>query len=168
MNSRSRTLWIVVVVVVVIAAIAYIAYYSPIGGTSKADENAVRTDVSTFGNYLKDVSLMSTSTVAVKQNITQGYSQFITPELLTAWLSNPGQAPGRLVSSPWPDRIEIANVSRQGAGYIVTGNIIMMTSAGEAGKIPVVLQLIKENGKWLIAVYQQQTTTTQIATSTKH
>jgi hypothetical protein len=168
MNSRSRTVWIIVAIVLAIVAIALIVYYAPINGSSKADEAAVRADVTTFGNYLKDVPLSATSTDALKQDITQAYTQFVTPELLTAWITAPKQAPGRQTSSPWPERIEITNVAHQGQSYIVSGNIILMTSTGEAGKTPVVMQLIKENDKWLIAVYQEQKQQTQTATSTKH
>ena len=55
----------------------------------------------------------------------KNYGDYITPELLAKWQGDPQNAPGRMTSSPWPDRIEISNIERQPDGsYIANGKII--------------------------------------------
>jgi hypothetical protein len=66
------------------------------------------------------------------------------------------KVPGRTVSSPWPERIEIDSVQKlDSTSYTVNGKIIGMTSVemtqgGNAGETPITLTLKKVNGTWLI------------------
>jgi hypothetical protein len=65
-------------------------------------------------------------------------------------------APGRLVSSPWPDRIEIFAVTRESEdSFIVHGQIVEITSAemesgGAAATRPIALYIIHRDKGWLI------------------
>ncbi|MBV9159122.1 MAG: hypothetical protein JO019_00825 [Candidatus Kaiserbacteria bacterium] len=127
-------------------------------GDAKARET-----VTTFGAQLQMVSLMAPD---ASSTIASVYGPYVTPELLAAWEKNPSKAPGRETSSPWPDRIEITQVAPQGSGYIVHGEMVMMTSneiehGGDAGRVPVVLQVVPQDNSWRIAAFQE------IATSTK-
>jgi len=76
--------------------------------------------------------------------------------LLQEWQEDPASAPGRLTSSPWPDRIEIADFENSsGDEYQVTGEIIEVTSAekadgGAAAKRPIVLVVKRLKDHWLI------------------
>ena len=62
---------------------------------------------------------LSAPAAVVKKSMTDNYSEFVTPELLSKWESDPKNAPGRLVSSPWPDHIEILSVEKR-RGITVT------------------------------------------------
>lgn len=90
---------------------------SPVGDTT-----AVTTLVQGFSKALKDVSLLDTA--GVSSAMEKAYAVYVTPELLKAWQGNPSQAPGRTVSSPWPDRIDIYDVRKESdTAYTVTGQI---------------------------------------------
>ena len=86
----------------------------------------------------------------------ENYSDFVTPALLAKLQSNPENAPGRMVSSPWPDRIEIKSIEKVSEGtYNVKGEIIEITSleqtnGGVASKRPIILEVKKLDNKWLI------------------
>jgi len=74
------------------------------------EEGAVRYVVESFGKRLQNVSLQSPN---VAQAMREQYTEFVSPELLEAWVDDLSQAPGRMVSSPWPDRIEITEIVRE-------------------------------------------------------
>jgi hypothetical protein len=119
------------------------------------EENIVRNLVMDFGKKLQMVSLSAPQNTAA-QSMRENYSNFISPTLLANWQSDPGRALGRLVSSPWPDRIEIGTVVKISAtAYQVTGKIVEITSVekmngGSAAKRPVSLTVKKINTLWLI------------------
>jgi hypothetical protein len=126
--------------------------------TQPDDEQAVRSVVEQFGRKLQAVSLQAPPDL-VAQELQQQYAPFVAPALLDAWLKDPSQAPGRVVSSPWPDHIEITNITRNSdTQYTVTGNEIEMTSVelvngGSAGQQPVQITLEKQQGRWTITAY---------------
>ena len=167
MPAHIRNTLILATLVVVVAGL--FLYLQLSGASAAANEAAVRSTATSFGLQLKGVSLLSPD---ASTTMARAYGPYVTSQLLEQWQKNPSKAPGHLTSSPWPDRVDIDNVAPQGNGYIVTGNIIMMTSkevtnGGNAGTVPVVLQLVRENNTWLIAVYQEQSAQqpTQAATS---
>jgi len=91
-------------------------------------------------------------------DIQQSYGLYVTDALLQQWRADPAHAPGRLTSSPWPDHLAIDTITPQGAGYSVSGHIVMMTSAGESGQVPVVILVIRDANTWRIAAYQESQT----------
>ncbi|MBI5645171.1 hypothetical protein HY970_03665 [Candidatus Kaiserbacteria bacterium] len=116
-----------------------------------------------FGQELQNVSLHADPDV-VREGIREHYAPYVTENLLETWLDTPNRAPGRLTSSPWPARIEVRSATRQGSGYIVQGNVVLMTSAevehgGNAGLVPFIMQVTKEGGKWKIVAYEEPQTT---------
>ena len=119
------------------------------------DEEAVRNLVEEFGRRLALVSLQAPEDM-VQQSLEEHYGDLVTPELLERWQSNPADAPGRVVSSPWPDRIEIATVEqRSETSYEVQGHIIEITSqekaeSGVAASRAVTLSVVKVGDRWLI------------------
>jgi hypothetical protein len=121
-------------------------------------EAQVRDIAEGFGAQLKTVSLQSPFAV---EEIRENYSPYAAPGLLERWENDPSTAPGRLVSSPWPERIEITSLEkRPDGGYLVEGEIIEITSVellegGAANKIPVTMTIEKIQGSWLITAYQQ-------------
>ena len=66
-----------------------------------AEEGEVRDLVESFGKTLQTVSLLAPD--AAKE-INKRYAEYVSCPLLEKWTSDPSQAPGRTVSSPWPDR----------------------------------------------------------------
>ncbi|HEX7051386.1 MAG TPA: hypothetical protein VF188_14360 [Longimicrobiales bacterium] len=100
------------------------------GGSRAADPaaRAAAAVVERFGARLARVSLLAPDSV-VRRQIRAEYGPLVTPALLESWLRDPSAAPGRAVSSPWPDRIEVREVRRAGAGvYDVVGHVVYVTS----------------------------------------
>lgn len=116
-------------------------------------EAQTRALIEAFGSELQKVSL--TAPDAASQ-ISERYALYADASLLQVWAANPSSAPGRQTSSPYPDRIEIESVSPQGAGYIVRGSIVEVTSTGESGRTPVVIQVVPEEHGYRIVAYQAQ------------
>lgn len=127
--------------------------------TSTDEEAEIRDLVENFGKRLQNVSLLSPTAA---QDIQKEYSEFVSPALLETWMSDVSKAPGRMVSSPWPDRIEITTLTKEGSDrYVITGFVIEVTSVevnsgGAAAKIPVRVVVQKDQGHWLITEYTEQ------------
>jgi hypothetical protein len=122
------------------------------------DESEVRAVVEAFGRRLQAVSVLSPD---APEAIGEAYSEFVEPKLLEVWLLNPSEAPGRVVSSPWPDRIEVLTVAPEATGRCgVDGSVVELTSAevirgGVAGQVPVHISLEKIDGRWVIVEYRE-------------
>src|SRR3989344_1991660 len=146
-----------IVVAIAVACIALLVALWFVFGVPAGREAAARGVVEEFGLELQKVSLLDPS---ASSTIAARYSPYVAPELVAVWQKNPEGAPGRLTSSPWPDRIEVVRTTPQGEGYIMQGAVILMTGAekeGEnAGIVPVIIQVVSRDGKWLIAAYQEQ------------
>jgi hypothetical protein len=93
----------------------------------------------------------------------------VDPGLLARWEADPSQAPGRHTSSPWPDHIQITQVTQQAASYLVQGAEILKTSADTgnsySGFVPIIAQVVKENGQWRVAAYQEIATSSASTTT---
>lgn len=125
----------------------------PATATSTEAIAEVRTVVTNFGNKLKNVSLLSTSTVVTDLGLQ--YGPYLSSDLLAAWQADPSNALGRMTSSPWPDRIDITSVTQSGVNeYTVEGRVVEVTSADTASTTangyPVTLKLTQVNGTWII------------------
>lgn len=120
------------------------------------DRQAVAALVKDFGGKLQMVSLLAPKDLAA-EGIKQNYGEYVTTELLQKWMADPQSAPGRMVSSPWPDRIDIFAIEAGGNDqYMVRGEIIEVTSVelangGAAAKRPIVLTVRKIGDRWLIS-----------------
>lgn len=120
--------------------------------TKQSDEQTVRDLVEAFGKSLQKVSLQAPGEI-LKKSIHDNYSGCVSQNLIEKWISEPLSAPGRLTSSPWPDRIEIDGVEKTSDNeYIVSGSIIEITSSGSepAAKQLVILAVKKDGEHWLI------------------
>lgn len=128
------------------------------GGTV-CDESAVREVVHRFGDRMKLVSLQSPDSILVSA-IEDAYAELVTPALLQQWTSHPASAPGRDLSSPWPERIEVHSVETLDHGACsVTGELIYLTSAevargGIAARTPVRIQVVQQE-IWRISNFQK-------------
>ncbi|WP_058486473.1 M56 family metallopeptidase [Defluviitalea phaphyphila] len=116
------------------------------------DEQDIQIMVEAFGKTLKEV-LLSAPDDIVAANIKEKYGIYITSELLQKWQDNPQSAPGRMVSSPWPERIDLIKIENTDKNqYTVYGEIIEVTSAEQvAAKRPITIVVEKINDSWLIS-----------------
>ena len=120
-----------------------------------SDEEQVRELVEEFGKQLQHVSLLAPKD-QLEESLREHYSGLVSDDLIERWLDEPANAPGRLVSSPWPDRIEISSVSKSSeTAYEVQGAIIEITSeeannGGAAVERPVTLRVEQSGDRWLI------------------
>jgi hypothetical protein len=122
---------------------------------NKADEKAVADLVRSFGSKLQTVSLLAPKDI-LEKSMQENYGDYVSEALLAKWKGDPQKAPGRLTSSPWPDRIEITSIAKVSEGaYEVKGEIIEITSkekesGGVAAKRPITLSVKKISNSWLI------------------
>lgn len=173
LHYKRPVLWIGIVIVIAVAALATGMLANPKGQAAAVpdDEAAIHADddaaaansekenvanvVEAFGKKLSMVSLLAPKD-DVEQSIKENYSDYVSPQLMDAWIADPENAPGRLTSSPWPDRIEIANIEKLADdAYRVEGLVIEVTSVelengGAAAVRPITLEVRKINEKWLI------------------
>ena len=123
---------------------------------NKAEITALVED---FGSRLEKVALLAPDDL-VKKSLQENYGDLVSPLLLAEWISSPQDAPGRVVSSPWPDRIEILDIEKLAQdSYRVKGEIIEITSAeqesgGVAAKRPVTLETERIENRWRISAVQ--------------
>jgi len=122
---------------------------------SVSEPETVANLVLEFGKRLQMVSLLAPSD-SLHQSMQENYGGLAAPSLIEKWEKDPQNAPGRMVSSPWPDHIEIlTNEKREEGIYQVTGEIIELTSVeqangGIAAKRPISLIVKKSGDIWLI------------------
>lgn len=126
------------------------------GDQEQADEAAARAVVEEFGRRLKNVSLTAPPDI-VAAGMREQYGDLVLPELLERWQRDLSAAPGRVVSSPWPDRIEILAVTRTSEdAFEVKGEIIEMTSmdvveGGFSAKQAITLVVTRSGDRWQIS-----------------
>lgn len=122
--------------------------------TAVCDESAARTVVERLGERLQQVSLLAPDSIVVTE-LRRAYESLVTPELLGAWMRNPSRAPGRDVSSPWPERIEIRSVEQSGAGACrIDGEVIYATSADTAAARSAVTIEVRDADGWRISAWE--------------
>jgi hypothetical protein len=61
--------------------------------------------------------------------------------------SNRMDAPGRNVSSPWPARIDIGDVTNDGNRSVIDGDIVEVTSETDANGHRIPVRVVVENGR---------------------
>jgi hypothetical protein len=150
----------ILIIILGLAAFGGLVYYAARSNERIAGENAknaAEAVVNEFGSRLKNVSLLSPEKI-LKESIRNNYGELITPELLSDWENDPSLVPGRVVSSPWPEKIEIYDLAISPDTISVGGSVVEATSAEPAGderlKRPIDIKLSKVDGKWLISGVQ--------------
>jgi hypothetical protein len=117
------------------------------GQTQKAERV-----VEEFGRRMKNVPTSASLEIASKA-VREEYGGLVDKLLLAVWEATPSRAPGRQVSSPWPERIEIASSTNSGAEVVVIGMIVETASAGVVRRVPVEIRLRPEGDSWVIAAF---------------
>lgn len=142
--------------IIIAALFNYESGAAKITKVNNSDENTVINLVKSFGSKLQNFSLLAPKDI-VEKEMKKNYGNIVTPQLLAKWSANPLSAPGRLTSSPWPDRIEIKSTIKLSSNeYEVKGEIIEITSVekvngGYAAKRPITLKIEKIDNHWLIS-----------------
>jgi hypothetical protein len=163
-KRKSNTSLIIVIVIIIAAAIVGGVLYSKRSdapgkpSTSNNAEYAVAAITNAFGANLKMVSLVAPA-ADVAAAMDSYYKPFVTPALLATWKSDPSIAPGKKTSSPYPDKIEIASVSKlTDKTYRVVGNVMEVTNSTTgtkpASNYPMILSFENIDGVWLITNVQ--------------
>jgi hypothetical protein len=114
-------------------------------------EEKITKFIEEFGGKLQLVSLLSPEDILAK-DMEENYGGYVTEELINQWMKDPLNAPGRLTSSPWPDRIDVLKIEELTQGkYKVQGEIVEKTSS-EKDEIrrAIILNVIKSEDKFLI------------------
>jgi hypothetical protein len=120
------------------------------------EREAVVALVQSFGGRLADVPLTAPPD-RLRRLIRETYGPLVTPSLLETWLAEPSAAPGREVSSPWPDRIEVGEARRLARDrWRVAAEVVLMTSVevargGDSGREPVDIEVSRAAGGWRIS-----------------
>ncbi|QQG38245.1 MAG: hypothetical protein HYS26_01695 [Candidatus Kaiserbacteria bacterium] len=147
-RSSNRTILILIAAALLVLGVgAYIVF-----GIPAQERGAAQNLVEDFGAQLQKVSLLDPN---ASSTMAEAYSPYVQEALLAQWQRDPESAPGRLTSSPWPAAIVVDSMSKQGSGYVVSGRVALETSTGSAGQSPVVILVVKEDGRWKIAAYQE-------------
>jgi hypothetical protein len=126
-------------------------------GASTCTDPGVRQVVEQFGGRMKMVSTLAPDSIAARA-VREAYSGLVTPTLLDRWGADPAHAPGKDVSSPWPERIRIDSMAAAGTGECrVSGAIVYVTSVemangGAAALVPVTLRVVSDDG-WRISAF---------------
>lgn len=155
-----KIILIILLIILIVSAIGGLIYIRKINIENKIqlqekEEVTVRNLVESFGSRLQEVSLAAPKEIAAK-NIQESYRGLVSPQLIAEWGNDPSKAPGRLVSSPWPDRIEISSVQKVADNkYQIEGEIIEITSVevvqgGYAAKRKITLIVEKIQTRWII------------------
>ena len=113
---------------VALLALVFIGACKPSEEEQAASRTAAIEVVESFGTRLVHVNLQADSVGPITDAIRQNYGPYVTTLLLGGWLSDPGSAPGRETSNPWPSGIEVRDAQPVGRnGYDVTGDIVYVT-----------------------------------------
>ena len=79
-------------------------------GTAAADtRSAVRTVIERFGRQMQKISTLAPPE-AVRRELPTVYGNLLSSTLLADWQAHPDRVIGREGSSPWPARIEVAQI----------------------------------------------------------
>lgn len=149
----------VVAGVMALASVGGCRESTPRRADSAAVSEGCRTEarqvVEDLGRRMRNVSLLATDSL-VTRSLQGAYGSVVTPQLLQEWQATPRQAPGREVSSPWPARIAIDSIRRDGDGCRVSGAVEYVTSADTTTAIerrPVTLRVVSDRG-WRVSSYE--------------
>lgn len=111
--------------------------------------------VEAFGQNMKNVRIVVVPKETTEELIDRHYAPYVTKELLASWKRQIETTPGRELSSPWPERIEVQSVALAADGtYEVRGQVIWLAGGETVGEDAVTLQLKLEDGSWKINAYK--------------
>jgi hypothetical protein len=157
-------IWFLIVVLIGVGVWVYVQGHRVKNGIPRADavmdekaqgkaKQDIRTQVTAFGEVLKNVSLLSPTAAA---DIDRTYAPYVTTSLRAQWSAHPEIALGRMTSSPWPDHIDVIDIeATENGAYTVRATLTYLTSeeleqGGDAGTATLQMVVIQEDGTWKI------------------
>jgi hypothetical protein len=133
-TSKRYALLVAIFLIASIAAGVFYYFYSQQRSAYLAHAEALSL-VASFGDELRSVSLLAPPAELAKE-MDQHYAIFVHPDLLAKWKADPSLAPGRRTSSPYPDRIDVLNATKNPDGtFTVNGNIIEVARGAEGPQL---------------------------------
>jgi hypothetical protein len=109
-------------------------------GTAACDDATARRLAEDLGTRMKNVSLLAPP-ADVEKAMREQYAGLVTEDLFDRWIATPATAPGREVSSPWPDRIAVDSVQAD-KECKVYGTVVYRTSGGDTDtRVPVAITM---------------------------
>jgi hypothetical protein len=108
---------------------------SPTGSPNRAHATTlgtcgtdVRNLAEQLGARMRLVSLLAPDSI-VRRSLADAYGTLVSAPLLTEWQNDPRNAPGRELSNPWPQRLDVRSIDADGTACRVEGDIVYVTSA---------------------------------------
>ncbi|HEX6132468.1 MAG TPA: hypothetical protein VFZ24_00710 [Longimicrobiales bacterium] len=150
------------IALVLLAASCNAADAPPDGAAAECRPADARRVVEHFGTRLRNVSLLAPDSV-LEREMRASYEPLVELQLVRSWLSDPLQAPGRRVSSPWPQRIEIGAIVVNEAGEcIVDADVVHVVNPDTATAVSRerVSLTVSADGARIIAYHAAGRTTT--------
>ncbi len=152
---------LVLVTLIISSALAYGYWLYSRSQSSSSDTAQVRITVAGLGDELQKVPLIASKDI-VAFAMNRYYAPFVQPDLLKKWEADPLNAPGRVTSSPWPDRIDITETRKNKDGTFTVGANIIEIANSEKGpakvvqSIPVRFTLTQGPDGWQITGYEKR------------
>jgi len=127
MKKTYTILGIIIGIIIIVLIFLFINHNKTNKNVNVLSQAEAENAVLEFGKVLQRVPLTADKDIIV-DTIQKEYSPYITKDLLNTWTNDTSLAPGREVSSPWPDHIEITETRKVGDEYQINGHLIYMTS----------------------------------------
>jgi hypothetical protein len=132
-----------------------------VSGERSCEGSDVLGVVRRFGERIRLVPLQAPDSVIARE-VRNAYAGLVTRELLDAWTARPNRAPGRLTSSPWPERIEVDSVRTMDGLCVVDGTLIHLTSVEVVGggaavsePVTVIVRATSDSG-WRVGAFRSR------------
>jgi hypothetical protein len=110
--------------------------------------------VEQLGKRMRMVSLLAPDSIVTRE-LRDSYGALVTPALLSLWQKSKATVPGRQVSNPWPNRIEI-NALTPGSDCQVEGDVVYVTTEDttvEVERRKFVLQMKEDASGWRVNAF---------------
>jgi hypothetical protein len=128
----------------------------------ECDDAAIRQIVAEFSTGLEKLSYTSPQKVT-GNDVTAAFEGSVTPELLAALVSDPGQAPGMQDTTRWPAKLEVTSIrGMKDACRVDVDASYVRHARGENGPRvehePTILRVVSTaDGAWRVADYRPDT-----------
>ena len=106
--------------------------------------------VEELGRSMRKVQLLADASIRRKE-MWAAYRPLATRGALADWVANPANAPGREVSSPSPDRIEITSTKMSAPGLCLFEGDVVYTASGGVDLRRNVTVYVEENNGWRVS-----------------
>jgi hypothetical protein len=151
---NKNALSVIGLLVLLAAGAWYISGYVSQKPLTTEEDAEVRAFVMEFGAKLQMVSVLAPE-AELKAALESYYGPYVSPSLLRDLASAGPDAIGRQTSSPYPERIEIAEVRKTAPrSYVVEGTVVEIAGTASStevvGTYSVTLTLERREGKLLI------------------